>query len=400
MTSFLDPARAAAVLERESLDGLLALTLDNVQYLTGFRPWHAGVSGGAAVLEPSGERTLVVGAWEAARAAAQTRADGTEVFEVPTWIEIDDLEALQAGRTAVRPKPVQLDLAVSADVVAAALRRHGLSRGRIGVELDALTAAEASALAGAAPEVELVDASGAFYDLRAVKHPAEIDLLRRATRVADAGLDAVLGVDPRGRTVQELRTRYAAAVHGAALQTPEFAGLTALRADVTAGGDVAPATQVDGRRIEDGQTLWVDYGAELHGYGSDAGRSYAIGEPHPWSERILEALAAGHAAGVPLLRAGTPASEVFYATQAAVRDAGLPTYTRGHVGHAAGLGLDEQGPFLAPTELRPLEPGMVVCFETPYYVRGLGGHQIEDIYVITGDGAERLTPRPHGLVRL
>lgn len=77
-----------------------------------------------------------------------------------------------------------------------------------------------------------------------------------------------------------------------------------------------------------------------------------------------------------------------------MRAQGLPWYTRGHIGHAMGLGMGEIAPYLSPVEHRPLEPGMVIALETPLYIRGLGGFQVEDCYVITRTGAEKFTTLP------
>jgi Xaa-Pro aminopeptidase len=86
--------------------------------------------------------------------------------------------------------------------------------------------------------------------------------------------------------------------------------------------------------------------------------------------------------------------DVFRATEGAVRQHGLPTYTRGHHGHAVGIGIGEQAPYVTSGESRPLLPGMVMAFERPYYVRGLGGFQFEDNYVVTESGIEIFNTLP------
>lgn len=75
---------------------------------------------------------------------------------------------------------------------------------RIGVNLSSyhLQARYALGLTRALPHAEIVDVCGALDDLRLIKSPAEIALLRRAAHVADlgvtAGIDAIrAGVDDR-----------------------------------------------------------------------------------------------------------------------------------------------------------------------------------------------------------
>ena len=46
---------------------------------------------------------------------------------------------------------------------------------------------------------------------------------------------------------------------------------------------------------------------------------------------------------------------------------------------------------LNETTETPLEPGMVLEVETPYYELGFGGLQVEDTILVTGEGHQRLT---------
>ena len=73
----------------------------------------------------------------------------------------------------------------------------------------------------------------------------------------------------------------------------------------------------------------------------------------------------------------------------------------GHFGHGVGASIwSEEWPFISADSDTVLEPGMVMAFETPWYVDGLGGMIIEDQVLITETGAEIMAPLPHDLVRL
>jgi Xaa-Pro aminopeptidase len=83
-------------------------------------------------------------------------------------------------------------------------------------------------------------------------------------------------------------------------------------------------------------------------------------------------------------------ADVVSAGIAAVREAGVSDYDRHHVGH--GLGLDVYDfPVLTSAEEAPIEAGMVVSVELPYYELGYGGLQPEDPVVVTDDGPQILT---------
>ena len=61
-----------------------------------------------------------------------------------------------------------------------------------------------------------------------------------------------------------------------------------------------------------------------------------------------------------------------------------------HIGHGIGLGLHEH-PMLNPAADEVLAPGMVLCIEPAHYDEDVAGYHIEDLVVVTEDGAEVLT---------
>jgi Xaa-Pro aminopeptidase len=90
---------------------------------------------------------------------------------------------------------------------------------------------------------------------------------------------------------------------------------------------------------------------------------------------------------------------VWEAARAAAEDAGLAASFMGHgagqvpyVGHGIGIELDEL-PVLTGSSLE-LEPGMVFALEPKFVLPGLGAIGIENTWVVTGHGVERLTLAP------
>jgi Xaa-Pro aminopeptidase len=133
---------------------------------------------------------------------------------------------------------------------------------------------------------------------------------------------------------------------------------------------------------------------------SDIGRTYSYGRASDLARHIETALLAGFEAGRAELRPGRRFSDVFHAAQNAVRVNGIPSYTRGHLGHSIGSIYIEEWPFISATEHRVLEPGMVIAYELPYYANGVGGFQNEDNVVITADGHESFNALPMAFVEI
>lgn len=314
------------------------------------------------------------------------------------WVEVHDLEELRRGTAQAVPKPVQFSREAIYGLLAAAIREQGLDRSRVGIEWSSLTTEHRAILTRLLPAVQWVDSQQLMYDVRSVKTPAEIERMRVATRLAEIGHRAV-AAGPRGKTIEELRLAYRAAVIDEALRSDDARSLGEIRAYISAGERVGPNLRRDPHPIGDGDVIFIDSGTTVDGYASDIGRSYAVGDVDDLARRIHAALLGGYEAGLAALRPGTAMSAVFDVVNRVIqRD--FPAYTRGHFGHVAGIGMGEQPPFFAPGETRLLEAGMVVNIETPYYVKGLGGFQIEDMLLITPDGYEAMSSAARAMVRV
>jgi Xaa-Pro aminopeptidase len=153
--------------------------------------------------------------------------------------------------------------------------------------------------------------------------------------------------------------------------------------------------------VAEGSVIKFDVGCLVDGCSSDCGRTYAWGRATPRAREIMTALHEAFEAGLEVLKPGHLLSEVHARATAAMQRAGFARFSRGHFGHS--LGRDtfcEVPPFVAAQAHLPIEPGMVLAFETPFYVDGEGGFIIEDQFVVTETGAEAAWSLPRHLVEL
>ena len=156
------------------------------------------------------------------------------------------------------------------------------------------------------------------------------------------------------------------------------------------GGDATART---------GDLVKVDVGCLMNGYTSDSGRTFVLGQPSRLQADLHRSLLAGFRSGFSLLHPGVPLSEVHRATQAAIRAEGLTGYSRGHFGHGLGTGPGtEEWPFISAQAETQIETGMVLAFECPIYVTGVGGMIIEDQVEITDEGPVSMNTLPLDLV--
>ena len=406
----LDRTRAAALMQAQGIDALILLSPESFRHATGAAPgvgtmWRR--AGAVAVLVPADpalpETAVVSDLFAPAFRAVSHVAD---VRISPLWVESatlppgardlppeQALAAAAAGRDPAFLRPTTFDPAVCWRHLAQALDDRGLTGGRIGVELSAISAADWPPLAEALAPARLVDGSALAARLKMVKSAAEIALLRQAVELAEQGIMAVRDAIRPGVRRDDLAAAWSAAVAAGRGDRP----LTGAWEYISVGADPWGGNAA----AAPGDIVKVDVGCLMGGYTSDSGRTFVLGDAPPLARHVHAALMAGFRAGMAVLGPGAPLSDVHRATQAAIRAAGLPGFTRGHYGHGLGASLgSEEWPFIAADSDVVAEPGMVLAFECPFYLTGLGGFIVEDQVLITATGAEPMNRLPHALVSI
>ena len=316
------------------------------------------------VVPASGPVTLVVPKLE--RAAAEASGVGAAVTIVD-WPETVDPVALVAGLLPVA-RTVALDNRMWAEKV---LRFRA-----------------------AMPAAEQVLAGHVLSDLRQRKSADEV----AALRVAGAAIDRVHARVPEllrpGRTEREVGRDIADAIVAEGHARVDFV--------IVASGPngASPHHETSDRVIEAGDTVVVDIGGTTEaGYCSDETRTYAVGEPPAEYAEAYSALLAAQVAACEYARPGVTAESVDAAARTILDEAGLGEYFVHRTGHGIGLESHEE-PYIVAGNTTVLEPGMAFSIEPGFYIPGRYGARIEDIVVMTPEGAERLNLRPRELMVL
>ena len=334
---------------------LLAADPATVTWLTGFAPEiESGPSPFSApplcVLDPDGTVVLI-----ASEDEADGAREGVEVRAFPGFAVEDVDRRAESARLAL-------------EAVSAARQ--------LAVELAALPGSVASALVRAG--VELEDVAGGLRAARAVKDPDEVDEIRAAVRVADAGQAAARSAFAAGRTELDLWTETRRAMETAA------GSRIPVLADFVTGVRTADVGGPPGDRVvEEHDLLLVDLVPRVGAYWADSCATVASGDPPAQARDAHEACLAALELAVGLVRPGAVAGEIDAAAREAV--GGYPH----HTGHGIGVTNHEE-PRIVPNSARVLEPGMVVALEPGSYGDGWGV-RLERVVVVTDDGCEVLS---------
>jgi Xaa-Pro aminopeptidase len=277
-----------------------------------------------------------------------------------------------------------------------------LGANRVAVESELVSHKLWGQLASAAPDVELVEASGWIEADRAVKEPSEIERIKSACAVADRALAAILRRIKPGQTERELALALEWEMRTGGADALAF-GIACL-----VGPNAAlPHGSPSAREVRIGQVLLFDFGANVDGYRSDMTRTLFVGEPQPRDLDIYETVAAAQVASIALLEdalsaGGTaPSGRAVDAAARRVIEAAGHGEQFGHgTGHGIGLATHELPSLSRAASDEPLPSPTVFSVEPGIYLDGEMGVRIEDLVLFDRGRAhlERLTGFPRDVL--
>jgi Xaa-Pro aminopeptidase len=410
--SFVNRERAARLLAAANLDALVVAEPEGFRTLSGVAQGVAALfrraGAGFAVLpaDPSKPVGIVIGDLfvDAARRIVP------DARSHPLWMEHADLAGTDArlpverrivegwrhaGRPAGFARPATFDLRAASRALGDLLADRGLATARLGFDLDYVAANDARVIADTLPRATILDGSPTLDRLRMVKTAGEIERLTLALALSEAGLEALTAGVREGQSAADLHDLFRQGI-------ADEAGRRNVPAPpswdyVSIGGD----PWMTGGRVEEGVIVKADVGCVVDGYSSDTSRNYVFGMPTADQTRLHLMLEAAFAAGLAAIRPGVALKEAHRAATESLHAAGLTGFSRGHFGHGLGHSLfNEQWPFIAADSETLFEPDMVIAFEVPIYVSGLGGFNLEDQLIVEPGGHRAMTRLPRGLTSI
>ena len=352
-------SKARFAMREQGFDALVATSPENVAYTSGAAPPSQKTVRSrlaAAIVPAVGSCELVAVALEGPVVRLQSRLDSIRLYE--EFVE----------------DPV--------DAFAASVRERGLETGTIGVEETHLSVADYWKLFSALPKAQLLRADEIFSELRTIKTPAEVEIIREIGSAAEHIALEVCQSFGAGATEREIGSfigeRYAEAGGD---------GLTMLVVGSGPRSAAVNAPPTD-RVLMPGDILRLDIIGTKSRYHSDVARTAVVGEASAEQRRVHELLLEVHQRCLQALRPGVSSNEVYRIYSEAMHRARLPAYH--FVGHGLGITLHEE-PFVNEVTLAELEEGMVLCIEPLTLIEGRFGMQIEDEVLITADGYEPIS---------
>jgi len=157
-----------------------------------------------------------------------------------------------------------------------------------------------------------------------------------------------------------------------------------------------PHASVTTRRIQKGDLVTFDFGAEADGYFSDITRTVCVGRPTTRQREIHALVLKAQAEAIRSIRPGASCRSIDSVAREIIAGEGHGRHFGHGTGHGIGLMVHE-GPSVSPLSVDIAEKDMVFTVEPGIYVPGWGGVRNEDMVLVTGKGARVLTTLPAGL---
>jgi Xaa-Pro dipeptidase len=375
--------RVRQMMERHNLDAIVVRAPDNILYLTNY--WT--MKGYDLVIFPrEGEPTLLV--VEPQFREAQRTA----------WNE--DVRFFHFYHPQDPRAPMVRAVEMAADV----LRERKLN-GRVGIEMSQ-TSQICDRMVGE-PTVywhgfyeafrascgEIVDAAFLLAELRMIKTPQEIERMRLANELAAIGMEFARGHIKPGMKESEVAAMIEGHIHAVGIGYKGKVEMARAFTLVWSGPGIATFTATSHRPVIANEPTLVEIWVCADGYWTDLTKNLCPGRLTREYDQLLDQLLKVFGDAVACVRDGAPLDELDRIIRKGIDSAGYPGQPSHPVAHGVGARAHE-APYSHQAAPGVMREGMVLAIEPGIYWEGGGGLRLEDNFLVTSDGCEKLCSYP------
>lgn len=239
--------------------------------------------------------------------------------------------------------------------------------------------------------INLIPLGNTLINMRSVKTNEEVELIRKAAKIADDAFSHILTVMKAGMTEIEV----AREIDFYMLKN----GADSLSFDtiVASGERGSMPHATPGKNIlKDGDLVVMDFGCVYNGYCSDMTRTVGIGNVSKDCIDAYSTVLKAQLSALEMIKAGVSCDQV-HGKAFDIIDGAYPNMFGHALGHGVGLEIHEQ-PTFSKRSNYPLPEGAIITVEPGVYIPGKCGVRIEDLVLVTADGYDNLTSSPKELI--
>jgi D-alanyl-D-alanine dipeptidase len=337
---------------QSGLDGLVVAPGPDLVWMTGYRSAAVTEQLTVLMLVPGLPPTLIVPKLERADAEAAPGMAGVEIVDWP-----DGADPHRLVMMLLQPN------------------------GCFGVS-DSTWSVHLLAMQKESPTVRFRPLSLRLPMVRAVKDANELARLASAGIAADAAYREIVRVRFVGRRERDIAADLDRLLRDFGHEQVDFTVVGA------GAGGADPHHDAGDRMIRSGDTIVLDIGGSMYGYGSDMSRTVSVGRPGARVAHVHQVVRSAQEAAFHAVRPGVRCEEIDRVARAVITEAGYGELFIHGTGHGIGVTTHEP-PYLVEGERRTLQPGMCFSIEPGIYLQGEFGVRIGDIATVTETGGAR-----------
>jgi Xaa-Pro aminopeptidase len=375
--------RVREMMERHDLDAIVARAPDNVLYLTNY--WT--MKGYDLVIFPrEGDATLLV--IEPQFKEAQRTAWNKDVRPFRFY----------------HPQDPRAPMIRAVDMAVEVLRERKLPR-RVGIELSQ-TSQICDRMVGE-PTVywqgfyesfraacqEIVDAAPLLAEVRMIKTPQEIERMRLANELAAIGMEYTRKHIKPGMKESEVAAMIEGHIHAVGVGYKGKVEMARAFTLVWSGTGIATFTATSHRAVIENEPTLFEIWVCADGYWTDLTKNICPAKLTPAYNKLLDQLLKVFSDSVACVRDGAPLGEIDRVIRKGIDAAGYPGQPSHPVAHGVGARAHEP-PYSHQAAPGAMKAGMVLAIEPGAYWEGGGGLRLEDNFLVTANGCEKLCSYP------
>lgn len=241
---------------------------------------------------------------------------------------------------------------------------------------------------------QTVYCSDFYYKMRARKTPEEAETMRKAQEITDAAFEWVLGNIKEGMTETELAFVLENKMRELGSEGTAFKSIVAFGENTS-----KPHAQYGEVKLRAGSAITLDFGAKFGGYCSDMTRTLFFGKPADEQVFVYNTVAEAQKMAIDAAEIGMKASDLDAVCRDYFKSENLDGYFVHSTGHGVGVEIHEK-PSVSQSSEEILSENNVFSIEPGLYFAGKFGVRIEDVVILTKNGADNLTKSPKHLIIL
>ncbi|WP_085993270.1 M24 family metallopeptidase [Oceanobacillus senegalensis] len=278
------------------------------------------------------------------------------------------------------------------DLIQTSIESRKLAKANaVSFEKEVLTFGRSEAILRLFPEANVVSVEDKLNEMRVVKDESEIAVIKRATEMADYGVQVGINALKEGITEMEVLAKIEYELKKKGIREMSFSTMVLFGEK---SGD--PHGNPGNRKLKAGDMVLFDLGVVLDGYCSDITRTVAYKSVTEKQKGIYNTVLKAELAALEASKPGARIGDLDTVARDIIIEAGYGDYFPHRIGHGLGINVHEF-PSMSHLNDGILKEGMIYTIEPGIYLPGIGGVRIEDDVLITKDGFETLTKFPKEL---